>query len=62
MYLEYAIMFPSVYMPAYLHKGPSINYVTSVGEGGSPKDDLLNRTYLIKKDDKMGKGVKNCRF
>ena len=37
-----------------------INYVFSVGgEGGSPKDDLLNR--LDKKDDKMGR-VKNRKF
>jgi hypothetical protein len=28
--------------------GSSINYVVSVG-GGSPKDDLLHRPYLIKK-------------
>ena len=27
-------------------KGPSINYVVSVGEGGSPKDDLLNTVKL----------------
>ena len=29
-------------------KGPSINYVSSLGrgEGGRPKDDLLNRPYL----------------
>ena len=31
------------------------------GEGGSPKDDLLHRPYLIKKTSK-GEGVKNCRF
>ena len=37
-------------------KGPSINYVVSVG--GRPKDDLLHRPYLIKKDDKGGGGQK----
>ena len=32
-----------------IHKGPSINYVVSVegGDGSKPKDDLLNRPYLI---------------
>ena len=38
--------------------GPSINYVVLVGEGGSPKDDLLHRHYLIKKTTR-GEGVKN---
>ena len=37
-------------------KGPSINYVVLVGVGGSPKDDLLHRPYLIKKGDK-GRGL-----
>ena len=36
-------------------KGPSINYVVSVGEGGSLNDDLL----LNKKDDKGGGGQKS---
>ena len=31
------------------------------GEGGCPKDDLLNRPYLIKKPTR-GEGVKNRRF
>ena len=39
-----------------LHKGPSINYVVSVKGGGSPKDDLLNRPYLIKKTTRGGGG------
>ena len=30
-------------------KGPSINYVVSVGGGVSSKDDLLNRPYLKKR-------------
>ena len=30
-------------------KGPSINYVFSVGGGGNPKDDLLHRAHLIKR-------------
>ena len=30
-------------------------------EGGSPKDDLLNRPYLIKKTTR-GEGVKNHQF
>ena len=29
-------------------KGPSTNYVVSVGEWGSSKDDLLDRPYLDK--------------
>ena len=32
-----------------LFKGPSINYVVSVGGGGSPQNDLLHRPYFIKK-------------
>ena len=40
--------------------GPSVNYVVSVGGGVSPQDDLLNRPYLIKKDNKGG--VKNPWF
>ena len=42
------------------HWGPSINYVVSVGLG-SPKDDLLQRPYLIK-DDKGGRGSKIADF
>ena len=42
-----------------MSKRPSINYVVSVGgRGGSHKDDLLNRPYLIKKTTRRG-GVKN---
>ena len=43
-------------------KGPHINYVVSVegGEGGSPKDDLLHRPYLIKKAS--GEWVRNRPF
>ena len=43
------------YMMHFRPKGPSINYVVSVGKGGgggrggSPKDDLLHRPYLIKR-------------
>ena len=38
--------------------GPSINYVVLVEwEGVSPKDDLLNRPYLIKKTT-SGRGSK----
>ena len=39
----------------YLLRGPSINYVASIGEGITPKDNLLNRTYLVKKTT-MGEG------
>ena len=43
--------------------GPSINYVVSVGgEGGSPKDDLVNRPYLIKKTKSVGGGSKIVDF
>ena len=40
-----------------IYKGPSINYVVSLGggEGGSPKDDLLQRPYFTE-DDKEGRG------
>ena len=41
--------------------GPSINYVVSVGGGGSPKDDLLHRPYLTKKTTR-GEGVRNRQF
>ena len=44
-------------------KGPSINYVVlAAGEGGNPNNDLLNRPYLIKKDDKAGRGSKIADF
>ena len=49
----------------FVSKGPSINYVVSVGGGGggvSPTDDLLNRPYLIKKDNKVGRGSKISDF
>ena len=37
-------------------KGPSINYVVSAGgEGGKPKDDLVNRPYLIEKTTRGGR-------
>ena len=37
----------------------SINYFVSVGRGGgSPKDDLLYRPYLISKDNKREEGQK----
>ena len=32
------------------------------GEGGSPKDDLLHRPYLIKKTTRGVEGVKNRQF
>ena len=39
-------------------QGPSINYVVSVGgKGGSPKDNLLHRPYLIKRRQE-GEGQK----
>ena len=38
------------YVHNIFYKGPSKNYVVSIGpggdEGGSPKDDLLNRPYF----------------
>ena len=44
------------------YRGPSINYVVSVGgKGSSPKDDLLHRPYLIKKDEGGG-GAKIADF
>ena len=43
-------------------QGPSMNYVFSVGgKGGSPKDDLLHRPYLIKKTTR-GRGSKIADF
>ena len=38
-----------------------INYVVPVGEGGSPKDDLLNRLYLMKRQQ-GGRGSKIANF
>ena len=38
------------------HKGPSINYVVSRGEGGGQKLPIL----LSKKTAKRGEGDKNC--
>ena len=43
----------------FMLEGSFINYVVSVGEGGSPKDDLLNRPYLIKKTTMGGGGQKS---
>ena len=44
------LLFLLCWIGAIYHKGSSISYVVSVGgEGGSPKDDLLSRPYLIKK-------------
>ena len=44
----------------HIRYGSSINYVVSVGgEGGSPKDDLLHRPYLIKKTTRGGGGQKS---
>ena len=41
----------------HIRYGSSINYVVSVGgEGGSPKDDLLHRPYLIKKTTRSWEG------
>ena len=43
--------------------GPSINYVVSAGgEGGKPKDDLVNRPYLIEKTTRGGRGSKIVDF
>ena len=46
----------------FMLEGSFINYVVSVGEGGSPKDDLLNRPYLIKKTTSGGRGSKIADF
>ena len=51
-----------------LRKGPSINYVFSVGGGGggggvarNSKDNLLHKSSLIKRKKGAGEGVKNCQ-
>ena len=52
-------MIPTKISKSFLYKGRSINYVVLVGrEGGSPKDDLLHRPYLIKKMTRGGGGQK----
>ena len=43
-----------------LYYWPSINYVVSVG--GSPKDDLLNRPYIIKQTTRRGGGAEITDF
>ena len=51
-------------MPLKVTVGAVSNYVLPVGRGGgsSPKDDLLKRPYLIKKDDKVRRGSKIANF
>ena len=43
---------------------PSINYVVSAGgrKGGKPKDNLVNRPYLIEKTTRVGRGSKIANF
>ena len=57
------ILDPEVYLDEtasmIFAQGPSINYVGSVGEQITPKNNLINRTYLVKKDNKReGRGSK----
>ena len=48
----------------FTDKGPSISYVVRYFySGGSPKDNLLHRPYVIKRRQGGGGwGVRNCRF
>ena len=44
------------------HKGLSINYVVSVREGGSSKDDLLHRPYFKKRRQGVGSKIADFKM